>query len=518
MTFLNKIKTLVFSTVLLAMLNACTKDFEELNTSPSLVTEDILKPDNLLSKVLKESIFQIPQLGRIESGIGRISEFAGYMASESSGFPFKSMDYGTNFTNFYRNYLININETIRLTQNDPALSNKNAIARIFRVWLWQNLTDMYGDIPYSEAALDKDKLIAEPKYDKQEDIYKDLFTQLKEATAQLDDDPSKASYGAADLLFQGDVNAWRKFANSLRLRMAIRVRYADNALAQQNIREVINEPLISTNAENASLLSEDESAANAANRSPLVNLRNSGLNEPRHLSFTVLEILVLTNDPRIPIYFKLPKFINPAAAIPYRARPINPEGDERIPYGMDSISLVGDYFEAPQFTFNLITAAEVNYLKAEAALAGLTPGDANAFYRTGIQLAMEQYGVPADAITTFLASAPATLSGTEEQKLEQIIDEKYITLVYQSLEAWSEYRRTGYPKMWLGSGATDTDGQVPRRQTYPADEYSKNGANVAAAAANYPDGDKLTSRVWWDQKAGVPFAHPRQGMFPPESW
>src|ERR1700730_9899911 len=154
MRFFSKIKTLVAVTVILYMTNSCSKDFEKLNTSPSLVTEDILNPDNLFSKVLKEAIFQIPQLGRIESGIGRISEFAGFMASESSGNPFKNMDYGANFTNYYRIYLINLNETIRLTQ-DPALSNKNAMARIFRVWLWQNLTDMYGDIPYKEAALDK---------------------------------------------------------------------------------------------------------------------------------------------------------------------------------------------------------------------------------------------------------------------------------------------------------------------------------------------------------------------------
>ena len=156
-------------------------------------------------------------------------------------------------------------------------------------------------------------------------------------------------------------------------------------------------------------------------------------------------------------------------------------------------------------------------MQAEAVLAGLAPGDANALYREGIQLAMEQYAVlPAD-IATFLASPVATLSGTDEEQLEQIINQKYISLVYQSLEAWSEYRRTGYPKMWLGSGDTDTDGQVPRRLTYPADELAKNSVNVAAAAAGM-GGDNLTTRVWWDVKPGVPFAHPKQGTFPPESW
>jgi hypothetical protein len=498
------------------MANACTKNYDTLNTNPSLVTQALVKPDNLFSMVVKESIFILPDLGRVGNSLGKISEFAGFMASESSGYPFKNTDYDFYFNNYYRIYLININETVRLTQ-DPVLSNKNAMARIFRVWLWTNLTDMYGDIPYTDAAKDRDHLIAEPKYDKQEFIYKDLFADLKAATDQLSDDPTKLSYGSADVLFKGKVSSWRKFANSLRLRMAMRVRFVDAALAQQNISDVINAPLISTNVDNAFLLSEGPNAANA-NKSPLLILLAGNLIEPRHIGFPVLEIFAKNNDPRMPIYFRLPDKIDPSSTIPYRARPINVYGTETARYVRDSISLVGTYFESPQFIFNLITAAQVNFLKAEAMLVGLTPGNANTIYRTGIQLAMEQYGVSAASITTFLASPKATLTGTDEQKLEQIINQKYVNLIYQSYEAWAEYRRTGYPKMWLGAGDTDTKGQVPRRLTYPADEYAKNIANVTAAATGYPDGDKLTSKVWWDVKPGLPYVHPKQGTFPPESW
>lgn len=513
MKFLHKLKTLVAVAVFLYMANGCTKDFEELNTNPALVTEGIVKPDNLFSSVLKESIFSTPDFDRI-------SEFAGFMANDASGFPFKNQDYAGYFTSYYRTYLINLNEVIRLTQDDPALSNKNAMARIFRAWLYQNLTDMYGDIPYSEAARDLKNFIISPKYDKQADIYKDLFTELKAATAQLVDDPSKISFGAADLLFGGNVTSWQKFANSLRLRMAIRVRFADNALAQQNVSDVINSPLISANGENAALLSEGASAPNIGNRSPIRNFIQDGIIEPRFFTYTVLELMAKnsTNDPRMPIYFKLPNLISASSPISYRARPVNLAEPEKPRYRKDSISMIGTYFEADKFTFNLITAAEVNFLKAEAVLAGLAPGSANTLYRTGIQLAMEQYEVPAGSITTFLASSPATLSGANEQQLEQIINQKYISLIFQCNEAWAEYRRTGYPKMWLGSGISDTQGKIPRRLTYPADEYAKNGANVAAAASGYADGDKLTSRVWWDVKPGLPYMHPRQAMFPPESW
>jgi hypothetical protein len=277
--------------------------------------------------------------------------------------------------------------------------------------------------------------------------------------------------------------------------------------------------LITTNADNAKVLSEGPTAPNENNRSPLIRLIKNGLIEPRHFGFPVLEILSLNNDPRIPIYFKLPNASNPASVNRYRARPINVNGPTETPrYVRDSISLVGDFFEAPQFIFNLITAAEVNYMKAEAALVGLAGGDPNTFYRAGIQLAMSQYGVSSTASSAFLASPVATLSGTQEQQFEQIMNQKYISLIYQSNEAWAEYRRTGYPKMWLGSGPTDTQGKIPRRLTYPADEYAKNTTNVTEAAAHYAAGDVLSSKVWWDARANVPFAHPKQGVFPPESW
>jgi len=510
MKILDKKISVIILAIISIIAASCTKNFNDLNTNPALVSEKMIKTDNLFSKVQKESMFTIPDFDRI-------SEFAGFMSNEASGFPFQEADYGEPFTTYYRVYLSNLNEVIRLTE-DPVKSNKNAMARIFRAWLFQNLTDIYGDIPYFEAAKSGDAFVASPKYDKQEDIYKDLLKELKEAAAQLISDPSKETFGAADLLFGGDVNAWIKLANSLRLRLAIRTRYADNALAQAQISDVINAPLIEENAENARLLSEPKDAANRNNRSPIINAINDGVTLGNYFSFTVLEILALNNDPRMPVYFQLPKQIDVSSAIPYRARPINPSGPINARYSRDSVSMIGKFFEASQFSFNMLTAAEVSFLKAEAALAGLIADDANTHYRKGIRLAMEQYNIPEASIDDFMLSSAATLNGTNEEKLEQTIVQKYISLVYQSTEAWTEYRRTGYPKMWLGNGPTDTDGKVPRRLTYPADEYSKNGINVNEAVSKFSGGDKLTSRVWWDAKTGVPYIHPRQNIYPPESW
>lgn len=509
-----KISSIKISVSILAVINilaaSCTKDFDDLNTNPALVSEKVIKADNLFSRVQKQSMFSVPDFGRV-------SEFAGFMSNESSGFPFQEDDYGEPFTSYYRSYLSNLNEVIRLTQQ-PDQSNKNAMARIFRAWLFHNLTDLYGDIPYFEAAKSGDAFVASPKYDKQEDIYKDLLNELKEAAAQLSDDPDKETFGNADLLYAGNVDSWIKLANSLRLRLAVRVRFADNALAQTHVNDVIGAPLIELNSENAKLLSEPADAPNRNNRSPVINAINDGVTLGNYFSFTVLEVLALNNDPRMPVYFQLPEEIDANSTIPYRARPINPSGPINARYSRDSVSMIGSFFEASQFIFNMLTAAEVNFLKSEAALSGLISGDANGFYRKGIRLAMEQYNIPTASIDNFLLTNVAALDGTDEQKLEQVIVQKYISLVYQSIEAWTEYRRTGYPKMWLGSGPTDTNGKVPRRLTYPAEEYSKNGTNVMEAVSRLNGGDKLTSRMWWDAKSGLPYVHPRQNIYPPESW
>lgn len=510
MNILNKKINIVILVAIAFIATSCTKNFDDLNTNPALVSEKMIKTDNLFSKVQKESMFSIPDFGRV-------SEFAGFVSNESSGFPFQEEDYGEPFTTYYRGYLSNLNEVIRLTQQ-PVQSNKNAMARIFRAWLFQNLTDSYGDIPYFEAAKGGDAFVASPKYDKQEDIYKDLLKELKEAAAQLKSDPSQETYGSSDLIYGGDVDGWIRLANSLRLRLAIRVRFADNGLAQMHVSDVINAPLISENIENAKLLSEPQDAPNRNNRSPIINAINDGVTLGNYFSFTVLEVLALNNDPRMPVYFQLPKEVDPLSSVPYRARPINPSGPINARYSRDSVSMIGKFFEASQFVFNMLTAAEVNFLRAETVLSGLATGDVNVLYRDGIRLAMEQYNTPAASIDNFMLGSTATLNGTDEQKFEQIMVQKYISLVYESREAWTEYRRTGYPKMWLGNGPTDTDGKVPRRLTYPAEEYSKNGTNVQEAVARLSGGDKLTSRMWWDAKTEVPYIHPRQNMYPPESW
>jgi len=506
MKVINKLNSALIVILFFSVLSSCTKDFDKVNTNPTLITEDVVKIDGLFTQVVANAT-----TGTFG---GRISEFVNFTNPGDGLRPYSRFDYEGFYNGFYTGYLINISEIIRLTENKDNLSNKNAIAKIFGVWIWQTLTDRFGDIPFSQAALGFEKTVLQPQYDTQESIYKQLFANLKEAAAQLSDSPDKESYGSADLLYGGNVDLWKRFANSLRLRMAIRVRYKDQALAQSNITEVINEPLITSDDQSAKLLSEANASVNQGYYNPFRYSIDISYTNGLRLGFTPIELLVTKNDPRLSIYF------NPSESGGiWRGAPVNPGTSQKTSrYQTDSLSLVGDFFRSGQFRFNILSAAEVDFLKAEAYLSGLASGDPQSSYTSGIQKAMAMYNVPGASVSAFLSSPAGTLTGLEEDKLKQIIEQKYIANVFQGDEAWAEYRRTGYPLVWIGNDDTDTGGEMPRRLTFPFQEYLINETNVTEAAGRFSDGDKLTSRVWWDAKPGLPFHHPKQGVFPPESW
>jgi hypothetical protein len=483
---------------ILCVSSSCTKNFDKINTDPTLVTEDIIKPSMLFTSVLKKSIFD-------SYNTGVISEYAGYYSNQGSGAIFQNSNWSTPFNNYYRTYLINLAEIVRLTANDPNLVNEHAMGRIWKALQFSQLTDLYGDVPYFESLKKVDEVISQPKYDAQKDIYTDLLKELKEAAAELSDNPALASFGDADILLGGDVMRWKRFANSLRLRLAMRIRYAAPELAKQHIAEVISAPLIDENTFNVFLNTIDDSNTN--NRNPLFDDPTNSY--PLWISFTLTDNLKRLSDPRLPIFGK------PATdgVSGYRGRPISLGPNQKI-YSEEATATLQNSFREPVHAIIIMNAAEVHFLRAEAALVGFTGENAQALYAKGITLSLEQYNVAPAAITTYLASSAGTLTGSEEEKLEEIIVQKFLANIYQSDEAYAEFRRTGYPRIWTGSDKGSTDGEIPRRLTYPLDEYAKNDANVKEAAGRLSGGDKYMSRIWWDAKPGLPFHHPKQGTFP----
>ena len=163
----------------------------------------------------------------------------------------------------------------------------------------------------------------------------------------------------------------------------------------------------------------------------------------------------------------------------------------------------------------MINASETYFLRAEASLKGITTENTQELYKTGIDLSLDNFSVPSPNKTTYLASNAAILTGGTEEKLEQIIVQKWLANYYQIDEAYAEFRRTGYPRIWTGTAPSPTKGEIPRRIQYPLSEYTSNGKNIAEAAAKLSEGDSYTSRIWWDANPGAPRHHSKHGTYPP---
>ena len=499
---MNRIRKFGACMLVILLGTGCTKNFQQINTSPTLVTKDIIEPSMLFTTVLKNSIFETYQ-GDI------FWEYANYYSNQASGTIFANQDWESPFSDYQTN-IINIEEVVRLTAGNPNLINENSMARIWRVWLFQQMTDCYGDVPYSQATQSVDSVIDQPKYDTQQAIYTDMLNELKEAVANLSTSSTLGSFGTADLLYSGDVESWVRLGNSLRLRLAIRVRYADAALAQQHITDVISAPLIDDNTKNAVLWTINGTDVN--NMNPLyINYENSG-GYSLWVGFTVTQELLKRSDPRLPI-FAVPAQI---AAAGYRGRPMCLLGPQKNRYANDSTATYPMSFIQPAVPIIVMNAAEVYFLRAEASLAGLSTENMQQVYQSGIQASFGQYNVDATDSANYMASSWATLTGTQEGNLENIIVQKYLAIYNQGKEAWAEFRRTGYPKIWTGGDLGATNGNIPRRLTYPKTEYNLNNANVTAAGSRLSGGDLMTSRIWWDVKPGLPFYQANQGNFPPE--
>lgn len=289
--------------------------------------------------------------------------------------------------------------------------------------------------------------------------------------------------------------------------MAMRIRYAAPQVAAEHINEVTYEPLIVTNSDNMLLKTLNTGIVENEN-----SLYTKSVTVPGNMliSFTTTDILGKLNDPRLPVFAK------PAVATgDYLGLPLQTL-DESGRYTGDNLSFMSDMFLDPVFDIMLFNAAEVSFLRAEAANAGITNENAQTYYMNGIRLSMTQYGIPAGDIDSYLATPAGILTGTEEERLEQIINQKWIGNYYNHYESYAEFRRTGYPRIWTGESLGVTNGEIPRRLTYPDVEYQRNEKNVIEASNRLDGGNAMTSRIWWDAKAGLPFHHPRQGMFPPE--
>ena len=390
-------------------------------------------------------------------------------------------------------------------------------AQTLKSWEFGVLTDVFGDVPYSEAF--KIESILKPKYDLQKDIYTDLFLKLSDASTALG--TASNELGGADPIYAGDPASWRKFANSLRLRHALRLINVDSLTADTQLRAALAAAggLITTNAENAAMrwpgdgIYDNPWAANFKGR------------DDHRISDRLLTYLRDYLDPRLPVYAM------PAGADqpedPTRDLRYCPTGSPPCYVGLfnalsqaDASPLVsytsrpGEIFypgvtaygtfggSGGTFPSFLMTAAEVEFIRAEAAergLAGLTPAQAPAFYDAAVTRSMEMWGVSAAASAAYLAQPLVSYAaaGSKVERLKRIAIQKWLALYIDPIQAWTEFRRTCQPAI-LKPGPTAVVAQIPRRLYYSNTDKAVNATNYAAAVARQ-GADNFLTHIYWDK-------------------
>jgi len=394
------------------------------------------------------------------------------------------------YNGLYSGPLNNLNQIITLNTNadtkaataaQGSNANQIAIARILKAYIFQWITDRWGDVPYSQALKGNENF--SPAFDKQQDIYNDLFKEWKEAAAQFDNGPTVQG----DILFNGNVARWKKFANSLRLNAALRLSKVDPAKGKLEFNAALADGVFTSNADNVrySFLAETN------NENPLYNNYITTNRKDFALSDTYVNYLLKVSDPRLP--YQADKNIQGAyRGVPYGAFPSQGKAQD--------FSLVATSFRQQNSPVNILTYAQILFAQAEAAKLGWTTGAAQTLYESAVKASLQQWmgaGYADAAYATYIAQPDVAY--TETRAIEQISTQRWIHLFFQGTEAWSEWRRTGFPVLKPAASTLNGGTDIPRRLGYPVTEVTLNKTNYDAVVARQ-GADTPYTRVWWDKK------------------
>ena len=407
---------------------------------------------------------------------------------------------------YYPNISKNIEDLLLQVCDAPEEVNLCSITRITRVLMYHRLTDLYGDVPYSEAGRGFIDGISQPKYDPQEEIYMDMLSELEQSAQALD--ASLPSFGEADLLYGGDVEQWRKFAYSMMLRLGLRLVKVDPALSQEWVEKAIAGGVMESN-EDIAYVPHDPAGYPNGNGS--VFLADGS---PRLSAFFV-DWMVEHDDPRLNVYGLVPADAAAPVGLPSGYDdagtqsiqdhptwiPCEPEDNPPSPCGLDAYVQINPVIQDQDDPMFFQTYAEVEFMLAEAAVRGWHTGDPQTHYENGVRAAMQYlvlYGLEADIpeseIDAYLAENPYDPA----RALEQINTQYWAAVLLNEYEAFANWRRTGYPDLTpVNYPGNVTGGTIPRRLRYREQEQVANAANYEAAVARQGP-DLLTTRVWWD--------------------
>jgi hypothetical protein len=512
----NKI-VFVATLIMLASLG-CTKNFERINTDPNSVTVNNYPPVYNLTRAQLEYTgnndfsyetwrVNIIYCGMMMQQLANASWYAGDKYFQNDAWANAYFDVA------YKDQVKYIVDLMAITQGKAQYSNLYQIARIMKVMIFHRLTDIYGDIPYSEAGLGYYDRIFTPKYDKQSDIYDGMLKELDEAAQALD--PAKDLPGTGDLVYRNAPNSiqlWKKLAYSMMLRLGMRLTKADAAKAKTWTEKAYAGGLFTSNNDNAYIYGDASGGRATVNRNSniLAGEWNATANGEVFLSKTFIDFFKNNADPRLSWTSKVKSTGDITAA--------NQLG---LPNGYDQNGGATDVSHAPGWSGDinrfstiradiylklsgitmLVSYAQDELLLAEAAKRGWSVGaPAATHYNNGVTAAMQQLtqydasaAISGAAITTYLAAHPYA------DNYDQINTQYWAASFLDWYETWANWRRSGFPVLvpvnYVGNA---TGGQIPRRMLYPASESSSNGTNYQDAITRQ-GANSFTTKVWWDK-------------------
>jgi hypothetical protein len=461
------------------MVSSCgdVSDFGDTNVNPNATTIPVT------SALLTNAISAMGGTARGITGGLYCQYFSETQYTDASLYALPTSGFGVYAGVLYDLENIINNNTDAATKAKVAVNGSNAnqiaVARILKVFYYMYMTDQVGDIPYSGAL----KGEAKPIYDTQQAVYTGMFKELKEAAAQFDG--GKDVVG--DVLYGGDSGKWKKFANSMRLILALRISKADATTGKAEAASAIAGGVIQDNADNATL-----AFPGGPFKNPWFSLYDG--RKDYAISDVVVTAMTDLKDAR------LKQFGNPNASGTVVGFPYGLTRDDAVTYANGHADY-GYVLNAAQRKEGspqpLLTAAHAYLARAEAAQRGWTTENVTTMYNTGIKASLEQWGVYVAAdYNAYIADAKVSLAA---DPLIKIGTQRWMAFFPDGTQGWSEWRRTGYPVLKPTVKATNSSKQIPRRFVYPATEGNLNKDNYNAAVGRLSGGDTQDAKIWWDK-------------------
>ncbi|SNC77610.1 Starch-binding associating with outer membrane [Hymenobacter gelipurpurascens] len=477
-----KLTSILLLSALVGFLPGCTDRFEEINTNPNAPVD--VQPSLLLRKI----VFDYGEQMSYESFVAGNLLGQYFTAIDFNLFDRHSLSepqYGGNpwpimYSNLRDNEIL-----LQKARSNAAFGVYEGPALILKAYIAAMLTDLYGDVPYSQALQGKAGVIT-PAYDSQESIYTapgGILDNLDKGIASINNYKGPTAL-EGDVLYGGNRSKWILFANSLKIKCLMRISGKVNV--QAALQKIVTEGnYIKANADNAAFrfsLAQPNNFRMATARIGDFNLFI--------MSKTSEELLTGLSDPRIATYFR------PTAAKPgtYKGLLNGPDAS-KLSISLADYSLTGTIFRenSDRLSANFITAGETSFWLAEAAQRGLVSASAKTLYEQGITQSFDYWGTALPG--SYLTSTKVAYGQNAQNPLEQILTQKWLGNINNAYEGWTEYRRTGFPRLKTVSASLN-NGLIPKRMPYPATESALNAVQYQIAADNTQN-NSINAPVWW---------------------